>query len=476
MDSTKEKTKRKLNGFSIICIVYLSVAVFMSAMYLIAAINNQLDVSEETMSPVASVITFSCFMVIPPLIWFIVLICKKRLFFDLNIEQKNAYKKYLKSDIKIINDYVELLSKNEKLTTIIKNFVQSHHTLPSAVLQYAVLPLKQNYLLPTEENKYKTSFKLDGWIKYLNVESNYVSYVKKFNQECLKDNLVVKFAYKIRDNRNYRFSYLEVYKNVNLQIEYDNLGREFIEINNLYDTLKHQEVLLSCEDDYNLCYYAFLFLVYRENLIKTYQLSVKALEGYGLDNLSTPDTIIKVLYENDDADLITTVLWSLEEWANEFNIPICNNYDDINQMVKVKLKELKEKEQVESLLNNEKKRAAISLATIDLMSGEQFEIFITNLFNNLGYKAEKTKASGDQGIDVIATKGKVKIAIQTKCYSKPVGNHAIMEAVAGGKYYNADKVMVVTNSTFTRSARELAQANNVILWDRSILKEKMEEV
>lgn len=110
------------------------------------------------------------------------------------------------------------------------------------------------------------------------------------------------------------------------------------------------------------------------------------------------------------------------------------------------------------------------------MSGEHFEIFITNLFNNLGYKAERTKASGDQGIDVIATKGKVKIAIQTKCYSRPVGNHAVMEAVAGGKYYNADKVMVVTNSTFTRSAIELAQSNNVVLWGRSILKEKMEEV
>ena len=110
------------------------------------------------------------------------------------------------------------------------------------------------------------------------------------------------------------------------------------------------------------------------------------------------------------------------------------------------------------------------------MSGEQFEHFVTYLFNNLGYTATNTKLSGDQGIDVLAKKGKITIAIQTKCYSKPVGNHAIMEAVAGAKYYNADKIMVVTNSTFTRSARELAESNNVILWDRSILKEKLEEI
>ena len=141
------------------------------------------------------------------------------------------------------------------------------------------------------------------------------------------------------------------------------------------------------------------------------------------------------------------------------------------------LSNLIEKEKIDNLLNPEKKNKTLyTLTTIDLMSGEQFEHFITYLFNNLGYKATNTKLSEDQGIDVLAKKGKTTIAIQTKCYSKPVGNHAIMEAVAGAKYYNADKIMVVTNSTFTRSARELAESNNVILWDRSILKEKLEEI
>ena len=51
-----------------------------------------------------------------------------------------------------------------------------------------------------------------------------------------------------------------------------------------------------------------------------------------------------------------------------------------------------------------------------------------------------------------------------------------MEAVAGAKYYNATKTMVVTNNGFTKSARDLAQANNVVLWDRAILKEKMNEI
>ncbi len=46
------------------------------------------------------------------------------------------------------------------------------------------------------------------------------------------------------------------------------------------------------------------------------------------------------------------------------------------------------------------------------MSGEQFEHFVTYLFNNLGYTATNTKLSGDQGIDVLAKKGE-----NNHCYS-----------------------------------------------------------
>jgi HJR/Mrr/RecB family endonuclease len=40
----------------------------------------------------------------------------------------------------------------------------------------------------------------------------------------------------------------------------------------------------------------------------------------------------------------------------------------------------------------------------------------------LGYRATVLGGSGDQGVDVIATAGKERIAIQCKNYAKPVGN------------------------------------------------------
>ena len=67
------------------------------------------------------------------------------------------------------------------------------------------------------------------------------------------------------------------------------------------------------------------------------------------------------------------------------------------------------------------------------------------------------------GADVIAYKDNVKYVIQVKFYNNPVGNKAVQEVVGAIGMYKADKGIVVTNSTFTSSAIELAQANNIEL-------------
>ena len=156
--------------------------------------------------------------------------------------------------------------------------------------------------------------------------------------------------------------------------------------------------------------------------------------------------------------------FSLEEFIEEiFNI---EKYEQ-----KVKSAKLKNE-----LLNNNIVENRITITDIDLMSGVQFEEFLCEYFNGQGYQCSTTKASGDQGNDLIAKKGELTIAIQAKCYSGIVGNHAVMEAVAGMKYYSANRCMVITNSTFSKSAVELAKANGVILWDRQVLTEKLNEV
>lgn len=118
-------------------------------------------------------------------------------------------------------------------------------------------------------------------------------------------------------------------------------------------------------------------------------------------------------------------------------------------------------------------RQVISIDEVDLMTGVEFERFVAKIFTKIGYSIELTKATGDQGIDVIAEKNGVKIGIQAKCYSSSVSNSAVQEATAGRNHYGLDKVIVVTNNYFTQSAIELAASNNVVLWDRNMLKEKL---
>lgn len=77
---------------------------------------------------------------------------------------------------------------------------------------------------------------------------------------------------------------------------------------------------------------------------------------------------------------------------------------------------------------------------------------------------EITKASGDQGIDIIAWKAGKKYGIQCKYYKGSVGNKAVQEAFAGSKYYNCDVAVVMSTGKFTSSAVELANQINVLLW------------
>lgn len=93
----------------------------------------------------------------------------------------------------------------------------------------------------------------------------------------------------------------------------------------------------------------------------------------------------------------------------------------------------------------------------------KYELYIAAELRNIGFQAKVTKASGDQGADVLATKNGVSFAIQCKKYSKPVGNKAVQEANAGRDFYKKDFGVVVSNAGFTKSAKQAAHACGIIL-------------
>ncbi|MBP5312431.1 MAG: restriction endonuclease, partial [Clostridia bacterium] len=107
---------------------------------------------------------------------------------------------------------------------------------------------------------------------------------------------------------------------------------------------------------------------------------------------------------------------------------------------------------------------------VDRMDGRIFELFTGALFRELGYyDIAVTPSSGDFGADVIAAKDDVRFAIQCKRYEGPVGVSAVQEVMASRSLHDCHVACVLTNSSFTPAAIELARKNLVILWDRTKL-------
>lgn len=98
-----------------------------------------------------------------------------------------------------------------------------------------------------------------------------------------------------------------------------------------------------------------------------------------------------------------------------------------------------------------------------VVSGIDYEIYCKTRLERSGWEVRMTPASGDQGADLIATKLGKKLVVQCKYYGQPVGNKAVQEAYAAKTFQKADFAIVVTNSTYTASAQQLAQANGVML-------------
>lgn len=75
--------------------------------------------------------------------------------------------------------------------------------------------------------------------------------------------------------------------------------------------------------------------------------------------------------------------------------------------------------------------------------------------------------SHDFGGDILAWRFPFRsVVVQCKNYSGRVGISAVQEAAAAKMYYKTSKAVVATNSTFTKSARELATRCGVSLWER----------
>jgi hypothetical protein len=94
------------------------------------------------------------------------------------------------------------------------------------------------------------------------------------------------------------------------------------------------------------------------------------------------------------------------------------------------------------------------------MTGFEFEDFIKYLFEARQFTDVRKTPRNDQGADLVclAVAGE-KVVVQIKRWRGIVTNRGVQEVIAAMSFYKAQLAFVVTNSRFTRSAWQLAEAD-----------------
>ena len=100
---------------------------------------------------------------------------------------------------------------------------------------------------------------------------------------------------------------------------------------------------------------------------------------------------------------------------------------------------------------------------INHKKGLKFEKFCFQKFRSQGWEVKETPVSGDQGVDLIASIGDIRLCIQCKDHQKAIGNKAVQEVYAGKKYWSGTHAILISRSGFTKAAQKLALSSNVIL-------------
>lgn len=354
--------------------------------------------------------------------------------------------------LKTTNRIIELMQDNSKVNEYIQKFLKKYGYIPEAEL------LADSQIL---EHCNSTFLKNDNIIKTL------CKLIESVDFEWINE---------IKNNEFDVNAYPDDLSNDDFYGEFDIFNKEcFVSLLNvikLNNSLRQQGIINDDEIDSKIFYslFAIMNLNQLTNEIEIYK------KAYGsLDNLD--EIIINNRNDNNIYDYVAKILYlgGTFDSNSEQTFTFSHYWIAAEEYINKCIEKHKNKKFLDSLDSDDDNEEKITINDIDLMSGNEFEYFVADLFTKMGYKTHVTKASNDQGIDVIAENSEIKVAIQAKCYSGIVGNHAIMEAVGGMKYYKANKCMVVTNRNFTKSAIELARANNVELWNRKTLEEKIHE-
>lgn len=111
----------------------------------------------------------------------------------------------------------------------------------------------------------------------------------------------------------------------------------------------------------------------------------------------------------------------------------------------------------------------LNLFDLNQMDGYQFEDLVEKLIQKMGFITKDRSRGGDGGIDIFAVNTEPILEgnyiIQCKRYSKPIAVSIVRDLYGVVHAKNANKGILITNSTFTQPSKDFAKGKQLELID-----------
>ena len=211
-------------------------------------------------------------------------------------------------------------------------------------------------------------------------------------------------------------------------------------------------------------YFIMCFFENKDALLKIYDREIYTDE-FGIKNQTNWKKKFKSLFENIiiknhhfDNRISRKDFYNQGNQLNIFFNNICELFIYLSEKIK----------NIETKKNQSQKNEYYNSSS---EKGINFEKECSLILERNGWITNFTPKTGDQGADIIANKGKIKLVVQCKFYKNSVGNDAVQQIISAKSFFDATIAAVVSKSGFTKSAKILAEKTSVLLLSISDLND-----
>lgn len=143
-----------------------------------------------------------------------------------------------------------------------------------------------------------------------------------------------------------------------------------------------------------------------------------------------------------------------------------NCFRDLQQELQVIVNKFEKDIKLKKEIDQQRRGIVQKIEDLLALSPREFEEYVGQLYQSMGYEVEVTQYSNDKGVDVIMYKDGTKYVIQCKRYKGTVGSPDIQKFIGAIDHAKADKGIFVTTGMFSFEAEKMASEHPIILINR----------